>query len=92
MFSMCVFQGATVNGFVNIGISTLEKRFGFESWMTGLMAVSYVKGSSILFINFRSENYFNPFFVIILLMIVEPFILRQISGFISIKFSTLVLT
>ena len=35
------FLGATVNGFVNVSISTLEQRFGFDSWMTGLMAVSY---------------------------------------------------
>ena len=34
-------KGATVNGLVNISITTLETRFGFESWMTGLMAVSY---------------------------------------------------
>ena len=38
----CIFlSGATVNGFVNVSISTLEQRFGFDSWMTGLMAVSY---------------------------------------------------
>ena len=30
-----------MNGLVNISITTLETRFGFESWMTGLMAVSY---------------------------------------------------
>ena len=36
-----IWKGATVNGLVNISITTLETRFGFESWMTGLMAVSY---------------------------------------------------
>lgn len=30
-----------VNGFVNVSISTLEKRFGFKSSETGVMATGY---------------------------------------------------
>ena len=30
-----------VNGFVNVSISTLEKRFGFTSTETGVMSVGY---------------------------------------------------
>ena len=30
-----------MNGFVNVGISSLEKRFGFSSSETGIMAISY---------------------------------------------------
>jgi organic anion transporter 4A len=34
-----------VNGFVNVVISTLEKRFGLQSWETGWIASSYDIGS-----------------------------------------------
>ena len=38
-------QGMVVNGFVNVVISTLERRFGLTSAQTGLIAGSYDIGS-----------------------------------------------
>ena len=43
-----LFLGMLVNGFVNVSISTLEKRFGFKSSETGVMAVGYDIGFCII--------------------------------------------
>ena len=36
-----IFQGATVNGLINLGLSTLERRFNLKSVQTGFIAGSY---------------------------------------------------
>ena len=40
-------QGMVINGFVNVVISTLEKRFDLQSAQTGLIAGSYDIGSML---------------------------------------------
>ena len=38
---MLFLAGMLVNGFINVSISSLEKRFGFKSSETGVMSVGY---------------------------------------------------
>ena len=40
-------QGMVINGFVNVGLSTLERRFGLQSTDTGVIAGSYDIGSML---------------------------------------------
>ena len=40
-------QGMAINGFVNVIITTLERRFGLSSTETGVIAGSYDIGSMI---------------------------------------------
>ena len=42
-----VLQGMAINGFVNVIITTLERRFGLSSTETGVIAGSYDIGSMI---------------------------------------------
>ena len=42
------FAGMLVNGFINVSISTLEKRFGFQSSETGVMSIGYDMGFCLL--------------------------------------------
>ena len=47
IFLFFIFQGMVINGFVNVVVSTIEKRFGLLSAETGLIAGSYDIGSMI---------------------------------------------
>lgn len=40
-------QGMVINGFVNVVISTIEKRFGLKSAQTGMVAGAYDLGSML---------------------------------------------
>ena len=40
-----LFQGMLVNGFVNVAITSLERRFDLKSAQSGLIASSYDLGS-----------------------------------------------
>ena len=45
-----LFQGMLVNGFVNVVITTLERRFDLKSAESGLIASSYDFGSLLMVI------------------------------------------
>ena len=54
-FVWCFFsQGLIINGFINVGISTLEKRFDLPSSRTGLIASSYdiTTASIVVFVSY----------------------------------------
>ena len=55
VFVWCFFsQGLIINGFINVGISTLEKRFDLPSSRTGLIASSYdiTTASIVVFVSY----------------------------------------
>ena len=41
MLYIAYFQGAIINGFVSLGVSTIENRFGLNSMKSGLIGGSY---------------------------------------------------
>lgn len=41
LYFIFLLQGATVNGLINLGLSTLERRFNLKSVQTGFIAGSY---------------------------------------------------
>ena len=41
LYLIFLLQGATVNGLINLGLSTLERRFNLKSVQTGFIAGSY---------------------------------------------------
>ena len=43
-------QGLCINGFVNVVITSIERRFGLQSTQTGLIASSYDIGSLVIMI------------------------------------------
>jgi len=48
--STFVFSGMVVNGFVNVVITTIERRFGLKSSETGLIAGGYDIASFLLLV------------------------------------------
>ena len=45
-----LFQGLSINGFVNVVITSIERRFGLNSTQTGTIASTYDIGSMIIMI------------------------------------------
>ncbi|NWI84515.1 SO4C1 protein, partial [Pitta sordida] len=59
---LAICQGIVVNGLVNISISTIEKRYEFNSFLTGVMSASYDLAFCMLslFVSFFGERGHKP--------------------------------
>ncbi|XP_072137429.1 solute carrier organic anion transporter family member 4C1-like [Mobula birostris] len=59
---LSIVQGALVNGLVNINISTIEKRYGLTSFLTGLISTGYDISfcSLALFISYYGQKGHKP--------------------------------
>ncbi|XP_061874865.1 solute carrier organic anion transporter family member 4C1 [Colius striatus] len=59
---LAIFQGIVVNGLINISISTIEKRYELNSFLTGLISASYDIAFCMLslFVSFFGERGHKP--------------------------------
>ncbi|KAG8456340.1 hypothetical protein GDO86_002213 [Hymenochirus boettgeri] len=59
---LAIMQGTTVNGLVNIVVTTIEKRFNLKSSLTGLIAASYDIAFCLLslFVSFYGQRGHKP--------------------------------